>query len=130
MDLVKLTATLKEAIEAAKEIGSLTKGAKDHRLNECVLDLQGRLIAVQGLVLELSSENSSLVRKIDDLESAARLAGDMNYDAQGGVYWLTRDGKRDGPFCPFCWDKLRKAVHVPGLGFGGGRTCPVCHAHV
>ncbi len=110
MDLATVAATLSGAIEAAKEIGSLTKGAKDHKLNERVLDLQERLIAVQGLVMELSAENDGLRRRVAELERAGEIAKEMVYEEP--VYWRVHDGKRDGPFCRVCWETERRLLHT------------------
>lgn len=49
-----------------------------------------------------------------------------NLVSEGNVYWIIKDGKKDGPFCTCCWDsehikmRLHKSLHIKSL------NCPKC----
>jgi hypothetical protein len=47
---------------------------------------------------------------------------EMKYDKNGGVYF---DNTGDGPFCPVCWDKDGKRVHLTRQGVRGNYLCVV-----
>lgn len=101
VDPVTITALAKSIIDILRDIGSLAKKAGDHDLNSRVLELQGRLIELQTSVVELSEENTRLRREKSELELAKDTEGELHLE--DGMYWRTRFGKRDGPFCGVCW---------------------------
>lgn len=43
------------------------------------------------------------------------------------VYWKSRNGEREGPYCPHCYEAKNKALHLsPGMT-KGWFGCPSCH---
>ena len=83
----------KDLIELLKKGSTLEAQEKIVELREA--DLQPRE--------ELLTLNRALREKLD---TRAALAFD------GGHYWLRRDGREDGPFCPTCQDHNEKLVRL------------------
>jgi hypothetical protein len=121
-----ITTAVNGAAGVLKEIGSIAKKAGNREINEHLIDLQQRVIDIQGLLTELIAENESLRRRIADLEKSADIERELKFEES--VYWRVRDGKReDGPFCPNCWDGQRKQVHLTPDGAPGSYRCGVCN---
>jgi len=120
-----ITTAVSGSVGVLKEIGSIAKRAGNREINEHLLDLQQRIIEVQGLLTELISENETLRRRIAELENAAKTEGELKFEES--AYWMVRDGKRfDGPLCPNCWDDKRKSVHLTPNESRGLYYCGVC----
>jgi hypothetical protein len=111
--------TATAAVRLLKEVIQLAKESNNAELKDKVSELQN-------LIFDLTTENRDLRERAAEIEHANDISKEMVYES--GLYWRVKDGKRDGPFCPACWDDRRKAVHLPSLGFGG-HTCAVCHGH-
>jgi len=42
------------------------------------------------------------------------------------VYWKLKDGKREGPFCPVCFDERQKTIHLNEGATKGTYGCGIC----
>jgi hypothetical protein len=42
------------------------------------------------------------------------------------VYWKRKNGEREGPFCPVCYDKESKKIHLTPGATRGTHRCGVC----
>jgi len=69
-----------------------------------------KLATVQMEGAKLAQENAELREELLTLKEAAKLRDVMVF--HDNVYWMTRDGKEEGPFCPKCWDGDGKAVRM------------------
>ena len=70
------------------------------------LEAQEKIMALRVGALELQEDNLKLREKVRQLESKLKLARDLSFEANTGLYWLAkRNSSRDGPFCAVCYDK-------------------------
>jgi|ERR1700682_4295549 len=42
------------------------------------------------------------------------------------VYWMLKDGRRQGPYCPVCYDDKQKVVHLNTGATKGTYSCGIC----
>jgi hypothetical protein len=88
------------------------------------IDLNRKLVALEGEVLDLTRDNRRLESKVEELEIALRLKKALEFKEP--FYWLEGDNT---PYCPACWEKTHQAVHVVKAWSEEGRTgwdCPCC----
>jgi DNA repair exonuclease SbcCD ATPase subunit len=110
------------AVENIKEVADLVKKFNDIELNRRILTLENE-------VLDLSRDKRRLEEKTEELERVLNLQREIVFDEP--YFWLKGDPT---PFCPACWERKRKAVHLAAL-FDNGKharhDCPVCkHEYV
>ncbi len=102
---------LKTAVGLAKKIGSI--------------ELQQKLIDVQGEALDLIDENRTL------REQVAALAGELktkkSLQFRNNFCWATTDdGHEEGPLCSHCYDSGKKLIHLHSIDNGQAFGCPAC----
>ena len=95
------------------------------------IEVYNQVIALQAQVMELMGEN---MKAKDDLRAAgeeirklrddSELSRNLAYD--GERYWLTKDSRKEGPFCGVCWDVDRKLVRMRTFEMQGGGRGYVC----
>ena len=103
------------ALPDYKDIVGLIKTGATIEAQEKIMDL--RVAAV-----DLQEENLRLREQVKQLEEQLRVSSAMAF--RKPFYY--RDGD-DHPFCPVCWEKDKKAIHVNGpTGAHGYTICPVC----
>jgi hypothetical protein len=97
-------------IDSTKELAKLAQQIGN-------IEVYNQVIALQSQVMELMSDNMKArdeLRASQDeirtLRDNAELAKSLNHD--GERYWLTKDGRKDGPFCSTCWDIDSKLVRM------------------
>ena len=71
---------------------------------------------------KLAEENARLRDEVRELREALRIRDAMAWDEN--AYWIERDGRREGPYCPRCQDADRKAVRM--LDRGHDWKCSTC----
>jgi ribosomal protein S27AE len=127
VNIAAITTAVNGAAGVLKEIGSIAKKAGNREINERLIDLQQRVIDIQGMLAELIAENEVLRRQMTELEHSADIEKKLKLEES--VYWTVQDGKRvDGPLCPNCWDSKKMIVHLTPSGARGGYHCGVCKA--
>ena len=86
------------------------------------LELYRKLSELQTRAIELEEENRSLKE---------RLATKENLVFEDDKYWLTQDGRKDGPYCNVCWDIDTKLVRMVNSEFYGVKSfvCDYCARH-
>lgn len=89
------------------------------------LELVRQLLDVQNELLELTQRLQALARENADLKQRLDLDHDLAWEHN--VYWLDRDGKRVGAFCPRCWPDARKLARMMERPEDHYWQCPVCH---
>ena len=72
------------------------------------LPLMRQLITLQQELMAMVQEKGDLLGRIEALENAARIQGDLVF--RHSVYWRNESG--DGPFCSTCWDTKRVLVRL------------------
>lgn len=101
---------LKTAVGMAQKIGSI--------------EVQQKLIDVQGEALEMIDDNRVLRGKIAELTLLIKTKKSLAF--RNNFYWTTiDDGSEEGPFCSSCWDAGDKLVRLHEFEkkyFG----CPSC----
>ena len=124
VEIGTITATLSAAITTLKEIAKVAEKTKDKELNQRVLNLQELLMTASTQLLELSNENQGLTQRISQLERKARIDDQLTSD--GELYWWTRDGKNDGPYCKVCWHSDGTTIQLMATGEKGLYKCVKC----
>ncbi len=111
---------------ASKSITAIAKGANNADLNKRVIELQSLIFQLQGVHEKQQDEIRDLKETIRHLERTSQIQQELVFEES--VYWRPRDGKRDGPFCPNCWDLDKKLVRLNSTGEQGFFRCPI-HKH-
>jgi hypothetical protein len=88
------------AITEAKELSQLI-----HKLGN--IDLERKVVALHGEVVELADKNRELQNRVRELEDQAKVRASMTYKAP---FWFAKGD--DVPFCPRCWEKEECAMHL------------------
>lgn len=102
---------LKTAVGLAKKIGSI--------------EVQQKLIDVQGEALDLIDENRTLRERVSAL--AGELKTKKSLQFRNTFYWATTDeGDEEGPFCSHCYDSGRNLIHLHPINNGRYFGCPAC----
>lgn len=102
-------------IENTKEIAELVKKLGN-------IDLYRKIVELEGEIIELSRQKLQLEQRVDELEKSAKLRAEMRFDEP--VYFREGDST---PFCPTCFEKDKRAIHLIRYGtIGGGKINWVC----
>jgi hypothetical protein len=67
------------------------------------LEAQEQIMKLREAAIELQEENLKLREEIKRLREEKELATNLQFE--GHVYWLLKDGERNGPFCAACYDE-------------------------
>lgn len=86
--------------QAIIDIVSIAKEAKNHELNNKILDIQIKTMELINEIEELKSINADLFNKINE-------KGDL--EIHGGIYERKSDGRK---FCAKCYDDQSKLISV------------------
>jgi len=104
-------------VENMKDVADIVKKFNDIELNRRILDLENE-------VLDLARARRRGEERIEELERTLKFKGALAFKEP--FYWLAGD---EVPFCPHCWEKEQKAIHVVHQWTEGGETrrdCPSC----
>lgn len=91
-------------ISDVKEVGNLVKQYNDIELNRKIVQLEGE-------VIELTRDNYEKTKRIDELE--ALLARQQELEFRPPFFYAQGD---DTPFCPNCWEADRRQIHLEDFG--------------
>src|SRR3989344_368495 len=100
-----------------KSIGRVLQEAGKIEQYRQILDALQKLLEMQKKIDELETENKGLK---EEFEIKGNLIPEKN------VYWLEKDGFKDGPFCICCWDSERKLIRLNKNEFSDRLHCPQC----
>lgn len=84
------------------------------------------LMSLADLKTEIAETQYILVEKdkrIKDLETKLNIRDKMVFEDP--VYWMYSDGKKDGPFCPQCYDSKEKVIRLQTYGDDNWK-CETC----
>jgi hypothetical protein len=111
LELSNLTA----ALSALASLVGLANKSNTVEFNQKLIELQQRLIAIQGDFATLMDENRRLKEQLD---------AERNYSFHHSVTWKKlADGSETGPFCPVCMSEGKEVPsrlrgnYTRGLGF-------------
>ena len=96
---------VRDAINVAKELNNL--------------DLRKKLVELEGQVLDMQTDLRRKDTRIAELELAFDFKGKAVF--KNNTYWIEGDSH---PYCPTCFDRDRKLVHM--VTFGLGMTIYLC----
>jgi hypothetical protein len=86
---------------------------------------QEKLIDLREYILGIEEERLELQTKINDLEKALAFNKKLTFKAP--MYYADGD---ETPYCPRCWEKDNKAIHVVYLKSPAVHSCPECKFHI
>jgi hypothetical protein len=116
--------SLKSAWELASGLGSALGKLSALEAKQAILDLQNLLGKIQGEAFELQQQNNDLRNRIRELEEQAKIRGEVIHEES--VCWRRVGDGRDGPYCPVCFDKDAKLIHLNPGATKGVFSCGVC----
>jgi hypothetical protein len=87
------------------------------------IDVVRQVIALQGQVYELVTENGNLKAELQRERDVATMRAAMRFEKN--AYWQGPEG----PFCSKCWDAEGKRVRVH-LSKGRYPQCPACKTQI
>ena len=70
------------------------------------LEAQEQIMKLREAAIELQEENLQLREENKKLREEKELSTNLQFE--GSVYWLLKDGQRQGPFCTACYDEHRR----------------------
>jgi len=77
------------------------------------------------IILEMQEENDKLKKSNSDLKEKLELKGNLVKD--DFVYFLEKDGNKEGPFCSRCWEKNKVLITLQQNKVGHWNfLCPEC----
>jgi hypothetical protein len=116
--------TLGIAAKTVKAILDLLPKKENPEISFKITSLYGEIIKAQQEVSSLIDENRQLKSKIEELTKEVNTIQEMEFKNE--VCWRKGEGIEDkGPFCPVCFDKDRKAIHLKNLG--KSFLCHICN---
>jgi ribosomal protein L37AE/L43A len=89
------------------------------------LEAQEKIADLREGALELQEENLELRKRVAELEQKLELRQSVVYRAPS--YWVSRDGKDDGPYCQKCFDADSKLIRLQTTGEKGLWLCGSCN---
>ncbi len=72
---------------------------------------------MQKRISELEKENEDLVEKLKIKDSL---------EFENNAYWITKEDKKEGPFCTCCWDDDKKTIRMQPNNHPAYYSCPKC----
>lgn len=102
---------LKTAARVAQEAGKI-------ELYGQILEVYEKLLEQQKKIADLQAENKDLQGKLKTKENLISDGKNM--------YWIEKDGHKDGPFCTNCWDSEEKLMRLHRSISNDGIQCPKC----
>ena len=101
-----------------KAVGKVLQEAGKIEQYKQILDALRKLLEMQKCIEELETDNKRLR---EELEIKGQLVSERN------VYWIEKDGVRDGPFCTRCWDDEHKPIRLHKSEVSDRLHCPKCN---
>src|SRR4029077_5372447 len=89
-------------VENLKDAADLVKKAGQ-------IELYKKISAAEDEVRELTREKRRLEDRVEELERALRFKEETGFRAP---FYYLKEGGDQTPYCPRCWEKDKRAVHV------------------
>lgn len=87
------------------------------------IPLYEKLMGLMTQVYEVHDENRTLREQVRELRKQLELRDSLRFE--DNFYWLDKDGKQYGPYCPSCYDgecAIRRMMAMTGNIYG----CSAC----
>ena len=134
MPIAEITAALSATNGALKILKGINETAKNIKINEAVIELQGTLIDLNRKILLIQGEYESLTNIKSKLEAELRKEKERNNDriqyelrmigSGNYVYSFTGKGSPPHDLCATCFDENQKTILQ--CVFDGGRSFYKC----
>ena len=114
-------------IETTTELAKLAQKIGNIEVYDQVISLQAQVMELMGDNMKIKDELRLAGEEIRKLRDDSELSKNLSFD--GERYWLTKDSRKEGPFCSVCWDVDRKPVRMRTYemqGGGRGYVCDYC----
>lgn len=93
-------------LETAKDAYELAKKGMSIELQEKIMELREQAVALQ-------EDNVQLRKRVLELEAQAEIKEELEF--RRGMYFRSKNGTEDGPFCPRCYDDKNKVIRLHPL---------------
>jgi hypothetical protein len=103
-------------VDNVKDIADLVKKIGD-------IELYKKILALEEEVMDLTRDKRRADDRIEELERTLNIRQDIIF--RDGEYFLTRNGREEGPFCSLCWDRDGKLIRKSKM-LRYGIVCPAC----
>jgi hypothetical protein len=117
-----VSATVSAALASLRLAKEMAKNLKQTDISEKLQEVYDLVADMRHQIFNLEDESRRLQRENEQLRDDKEVEKQLVFEQ--GVYWRVVNGKRDGPFCPYCRDADKKLVHTENLG-GGTRWCDI-----
>lgn len=121
--MTELKEVVAEAVELIRGAQDAARELGNEDLNAKLMEARERLGTVREALLEAREESAALEERVKTLERSFELKPTLVRNK--GCYWVKAD---PDPWCPVCWERDQKALHLNRSDLMAGRlcSCPVC----
>jgi regulator of replication initiation timing len=108
-------------ISLFKQAKEAAKNSDDHELKDKLSEVFDEILNLKEAVFNLAQENATLLGQLEQQK-------DVKWDTKSGFYYVASDLD---PFCPTCWERDRKLIHLrPIYSYSSlfRHDCHVCKA--
>jgi cob(I)alamin adenosyltransferase len=98
----------------AGKIADIAKNVKSAKQTDELREVQQKLLELQQDFARILEENERLKREAKERERLDEIAADLEFRTEHGFYVRKSEQGHSVviPYCPRCWDKERKLVHL------------------
>jgi hypothetical protein len=104
--------SIKTATEIAKFLRDTDISLEKAEFKLKVADLVNSLADAKLQIADIKNIVTEKDQFIKDLSEKLKIKGQVSYEAP--FYWLSDEGKKDGPFCQKCYDTDQKLIRLQG----------------
>ncbi len=123
-DFRTIAANLRASIDIARTLINTDQVFEKAELRLKLSDLMVQLAEARSDLAYMQDSMDELGREFSAVKEKLKFAGTMNFETP--YYWNTADGKREGPYCPTCWEGREKLVIHLFLEARGQWVCNTC----
>lgn len=125
--MTDLKQAIAEAVDLIREAQDIAKALEQTELVAKLMDARERLGTLREALLEVREQSATLEDRVTELEHSLELKPSLV--RHGGIYWAKDD---PDPWCPNCWERDHKAIHLSRTDLMAGRlcSCAICQYSV
>lgn len=116
-------ASLNAATDIVKGLRAVDRAIAETEVKIKLVDVLDKLTDARMALATLQEEVLARDRQIRGLQEKLDTRAKMVYSQP--AYWQEKDGQRDGPFCPQCYDSAGKVIRLQPAE-SGVWTCKTC----
>lgn len=102
--------SIKIASEGLKYFKNYSKTIENVEFNSKIIELNETILIIKEKLLEAKEGNLELQEKITFLENQLKDKSEMVFEEN--VYYRINGDKKEGPFCPTCYDSKGKKIRL------------------